>query len=95
MKVEIAAVKGALQWVLYTNQIILTDVFRYGNVYVQTDATAGMSPIVLESVWKTLQNRNAVGGYDSSVCQQFRSYMYVNVYDLARPPLMVAGREGA
>lgn len=38
---EIAAVKSALQWVLYTNQILLTDVFRYGNVYVQTTKTAG------------------------------------------------------
>lgn len=42
VQVEIAAVKGALQWVLYTNQILLTDVFRYGNVYVQTATTAGM-----------------------------------------------------
>lgn len=40
-QVEIAAVKKALQWVLYTNQILLTDVFRYCNVYVQTTKTAG------------------------------------------------------
>ncbi|CAN0057890.1 unnamed protein product, partial [Ectocarpus fasciculatus] len=38
--VEIAAVKAALRWVLYTNQILLTDVFRYSNVYVQTTTTA-------------------------------------------------------
>lgn len=34
-------VKGALQWALYTNQITLTDVFRYSNIYVQTSLTAG------------------------------------------------------
>lgn len=48
MQVEIAAVKGALQWVLYTNQILLTDVFRYGNVYVQTATTAGTAHGLLE-----------------------------------------------
>ncbi|CAN0388375.1 unnamed protein product, partial [Ectocarpus sp. 12 AP-2014] len=39
-QVEIAAVKAALRWVLYTNQILLTDVFRYSNIYVQTTTTA-------------------------------------------------------
>eukprot|EP00752_Nemacystus_decipiens_P008187 g7323.t1 len=55
-QVEIAAVKGALQWVLYTNQILLTDVFRYGNVYVQTATTAEYTrrPDFAKACWERI-----------------------------------------
>ncbi|CAM9758914.1 unnamed protein product [Pylaiella littoralis] len=58
-QVEIAAVKKALQWVLYTNQILLTDVFRYCNVYVQTTKTAGKflytrRPDFREACWERI-----------------------------------------
>lgn len=38
-QVDIDVVKGAVRWALYINQITLTDVFRYSNVYVQTSLT--------------------------------------------------------
>ena len=41
VQVDIDVVKGAVRWSLYTNQITLTDVFRYSNIYVQTTLTRG------------------------------------------------------
>eukprot|EP00904_Undaria_pinnatifida_P011701 jgi/Undpi1/7661/HiC_scaffold_23.g10134.m1 len=38
-QVDIDVVKGAVRWALYTNQITITDVFRYSNIYVQTSRT--------------------------------------------------------